>query len=224
MWELLNMIAKQDPVTLAKYAHDHDLLNKPGWKFLRRTAKRHQFVNAIMNEIKKRGMANQVQYKFGVHIPCTYNEAIILDKENGNTLWQDVIWRELDQISSYKSFHNIGVGVSPGPDIKKIKVKFVFDCKADGRRKGCLVAWGDMTPEPEELVYSSVATLHSLCIVVFLAELNGLNLMQEDIGNAYLESYTQEKVYFVAGPEFGQEAGHTFNIDKALYGLCSSSQ
>ena len=79
-----------------------------------------------------------------------------------------------------------------------------------------------MTPEPEELVYSSVDTLGSLCIVVFLAELNGLKLMQGDIGNAYLESYTQEKVYFVAGPEFGQEVGHTFIIDKALYGLHSS--
>ena len=147
----------------------------------------------------------------------------MLDKENGNTLWHDAIRRELDQISSYKSFRNIGIGVSPGPDFKKIKVKFVFDCKVDGHRKGRLVAQGDMTPEPEELVYSSVATLCSLCIVVFLAEMNGLSLMQGDIGNAYLESYTQEKVYFVAGPAFGQEAGHTFIIDKALYGFHSSS-
>ena len=167
-------------------------------------------------------MANQVRYKFGVHFPCMYNEAIMLDKENGNTLWQDAIQRELDQISSYKSFCNIGIGVSPGADYKKIEVKFIFDCKADGHRKGCLAAWGDMTPEPEELVYSSVATLCSLCIVVFLTELNGLNLMQGDIGNAYLESYTQEKVYFIAGPEFGQDAGCTFIIDKALYRLCSS--
>ena len=36
-----------------------------------------------------------------------------------------------------------------------------------------------------------------------LAELNGLDLMQRDIGNAYLKSYTQEKVYFITGPEFG---------------------
>ena len=33
-WEPLNMIAKQDPVTLTMYAHDNDLLNEPGWKFL----------------------------------------------------------------------------------------------------------------------------------------------------------------------------------------------
>ena len=105
---------------LAKYAHDHDLLNKPGWKFLRRTTKCHQFVNVNMNAIKRRGMANQVRYKFGVRIPHMYSEAIMLDKENGNTLWQDAI-RELDQILSYKSFCNISVGVSPGADFKKIK-------------------------------------------------------------------------------------------------------
>ena len=101
---------------------------------------------------------------------------------------------------------------------KKIKIRFVFDVKADGR----LVACGDMTPEPEEAVCSSVTTLHSLRIDIFLAELNGLKLMQGDVGNAYLELYTQEKVYFIAGPEFGHHTGNTFVIEKALYGLCSS--
>ena len=91
--------------------------------------------------------------------------------------------------------------------------------KADGKRKGQLVARGDMTLEPEELVYSSVATLQSLRIVAFLAELNGLVLMPGDIGNTYIESYTQEKVYFIAGPEFSHYAGHTFIINKTLYGL-----
>ena len=39
-WEPINLIGKQDPVTIAQYGHDNGLLNKPGWKFLRRTAKR----------------------------------------------------------------------------------------------------------------------------------------------------------------------------------------
>ena len=40
MWEPINIMSKQDPITLARYAHDNGLLNKPGWKFLRHTAKR----------------------------------------------------------------------------------------------------------------------------------------------------------------------------------------
>ena len=46
--------------------------------------------------------------------------------------------------------------------------------------------------------------------------------MQGDIGNAYLESSTQEKVCFIAGPEFLPLAGHTLVIAKAHYGLRSS--
>ena len=46
--------------------------------------------------------------------------------------------------------------------------------------------------------------------------------MVGDVGNAYLEAETQEKVFFIAGPEFGDLQGHTMIIFKALYGLRSS--
>ena len=215
MWEPLNIIGKQDPITLARYAHDNGLLNHPGWKFLHHTAKRQQFLNTVLNSAKCRMDPNQVKYKFRVRVPH-------LHKENGNTYWGDAVRHELDQIFLYHTFRDLGLGGLPGHEYKKIKVRLVFDMKADGNRKGRLVAHGDMTPEPEEAVYSSVATLHSLHIIIFLTELNGLMLMQGDIRNAYLESYTQEKVYFIAGPKFGHKAGHSFIIDKALYGLRSS--
>ena len=37
-WEPLNIIGKHNKITLAKYANDDDLLSKPGWKFLHKTA------------------------------------------------------------------------------------------------------------------------------------------------------------------------------------------
>ena len=58
--------------------------------------------------------------------------------------------------------------------------------------------------------------------MTFIVELNQQEAWAMDIGNAYLESYTNEKVYIVAGPEFGDRAGHTLVISKALYGLKSS--
>ena len=221
-WEPLNTMAKQNPVTLACYAHDNGLLNEPGWKFLLCTAKRQQFHNAIINSVKRRNNPIQAKYKFGVHVPCTFSEAMMVDKENGNTFWEDAVRHELDQLFSYKTFRDLGPGGLPGREYKKIKIRFVFDVKADGRRKGRLVARGDMTPELEEAVYSSVTTLRSLRIVIFLAELNGLNIMQGDMGNAYRESYTQEKAYCIAGAEFGHYAGTTYVIEKVLYGLRSS--
>jgi hypothetical protein len=35
-----------------------------------------------------------------------------------------------------------------------------------------------------------------------------------DIGNAYLEAYTTEKVYIIAGPEFGERARHLDEIEQ----------
>ena len=40
-------------------------------------------------------------------------------------------------------------------------------------------------------------------LAILAEDLNGLNIMTGDIGNAYLESYTKEKVCSTAGPEFG---------------------
>ena len=68
-WEPLNVIAKQDHVTLARYAFDNGLLNKPGWKFLCHMAKRQHFVNVITNAIKRRKDNSQVRYEFGVQVP-----------------------------------------------------------------------------------------------------------------------------------------------------------
>jgi hypothetical protein len=61
-------------------------------------------------------------------------------------------------------------------------------------------------------------------ILVFLAELNSLELCAGDVGNAYLEAYTQEKVCFIAGKEFEDygHSGHLLMIVKALYGLKTS--
>jgi hypothetical protein len=71
-------------------------------------------------------------------------------------------------------------------------------------------------------VYSGVVSLRGLRIVTFLSELNGLDLWATDIGNAYLEAFTMEQNYIIAGSEFGQLGGHYLIIVKALYGLRTS--
>ena len=58
--------------------------------------------------------------------------------------------------------------------------------------------------------------------VIFLAKLNNLEVWGADIGNAYLEAKTKEKLYIVAGPEFEALEGHILVIYKALYGIKSS--
>ena len=61
-------------------------------------------------------------------------------------------------------------------------------------------------------------------IVLFVAELNQLVSWGADIGNAYLEAKTKEKVYVIGDKGFGDLEGHTLIIYKALYGLKSSGK
>ena len=84
------------------------------------------------------------------------------------------------------------------------------------------MAGGHLTEIPLNSVYSSVVSLRGLRLVIFLGESNGLDTWATDIGNAYLEARTKEKVCFKAGPEFGELEGHILMIYKALYGLRSS--
>ena len=128
----------------------------------------------------------------------------------------------MSQHSNYSTFKDLGKG-SPGPEgYKKIRVHFVYDVKHDGRHKARLVAGGHLTDVPAKSVYSGVVSLCSLRICIFLAELNGLQVHAADVGNAYLEAETKEKVYIIGGPGFGELEGHTLVIHKALYGLRSS--
>ena len=75
--------------------------------------------------------------------------------------------------------------------------------KHDGRHNPRLVlADGSLTPEPVDNIYSGLVSLRDLRLVIFLGELDNLDLWGADIGNAYLEAYTHEKIFIIAGPEF----------------------
>jgi Reverse transcriptase (RNA-dependent DNA polymerase) len=81
---------------------------------------------------------------------------------------------------------------------------------------------GHLTDVPIESVYSGVVSLRGIRLLLFLAELNKLEVWATDVGNAYLEARTKEKLYIIAGPEFGNRVGHILIIQKALYGLRTS--
>ena len=145
-----------------------------------------------------------------------------LDEVNCDKKWQEAMNKELDLLHKYNTFKDLGMGTPPPTDFKKINVHFVYACKHNLCRRARLVAGEHMTPPVAHEAYSVVVSLQSLCITLFLGELNGLKLGIGDVGSAYLEAVTNKKVYIIAGPEFGDLAGHTLVIYKVLYGLCTS--
>jgi hypothetical protein len=110
------------------------------------------------------------------------------------------------------------------PGFQKIKCHFIFDIKMgeNFRRKARLVANGNTTEPPAALTYSSVVSRDSVRIALLVASLNELQLLACDIQNAYLTADCRERIYIIAGPEFGSEEGSIMIVKKALYGLKSS--
>ena len=226
-YEPLTLISKDDPITCAVYAKKHDLLDTTGWKHLKRYAKTSKRLIRAVKQSRIRQIRASARYQHGFQVPKDYNNAIRLDKENSNTHWQDAMDLELTQIHEHKIFKDTGKaqfhnGKAVTPDgFQKIRVHFVYAVKHDGRFKARLVADGHLTKEPVESIYSGVVPLRSLRMVVFLSQLNDLEIWGADVGNAYLEAYTDEKLCIIAGPEFKELQGHLLIMIKALHGTCS---
>ena len=221
-WNDLGDTFQDDPITVSLYAQKNDLLDTQGWKDCKRYVKRKKKLARMINQARLKANRTRPVYKYGYQVPRNHEEAVKIDEKYGNTKWQDAERLEIKQLFEYEAFEDIGLGAPLPKGYTKIPCHFVYDVKHDGRHKARMVAGGHRTETPTDSVYSGVVSLAGIRAVTFLAELNDLELWGTDIGNAYLESYTKEKVAFIAGPEFGELQGHLFIIVKALYGLKSS--
>eukprot|EP00957_Ditylum_brightwellii_P121245 9246044-Ditylum_brightwellii.AAC.1 len=99
----------------------------------------------------------------------------------------------MDKTYEHKAFKSLGKGGRKPKDHTMIRVHLVYDVKQDGRRKARLVTGGHMTGLNTDTYYSSIVSLRAMRMIIFLAELNGMELISADIGNTYLEAYTDEK-------------------------------
>ena len=83
----LPIIAKDDPVTCAVYAKEHNLLNLPEWNELKHIAKHHKTLTRAINQTKIRQDRRSPTYQCWYLIPRDCKHALELDKLNGNSGW-----------------------------------------------------------------------------------------------------------------------------------------
>jgi hypothetical protein len=216
-WEPLRNLKESNPIQVAEYAQQRNLLHEPAFAWWAKEVLRRR--KRIIQKVKTRYW--QRTHKFGIRLPKSIEEAIALDSENGNTLWYDAIQKEVKNVMC--AFKFLAQGDSPPIGYKKIPCHMVFDIKMDFTRKARFVAGGHTTDPPSSLTYSSVVSRDSVRIALLVVALNNLDILAADIGNAYINAEAREKVYFIAGNEFGEaRKGQTIIITRALYGLKSS--
>jgi len=162
-------------------------------------------------------------HKFGIRVPKTCEQARKFDAENKNTLWWDSILKEMRNVKiAFEEFCGTIDDIPPG--YQKVDCHMIFDIKMgeNFRRKARMVAGGHKTVTPAALTYASVVSRDSVRICLTIAALNDLKILACDIQNAYLTAKCREKIWTIAGPEFGSDAGKIMIVTRALYGLKSS--
>jgi hypothetical protein len=138
-------------------------------------------------------------HKFGIEVPKSWDNGVRLDKENDNTLWQDAVRKEINNVQML--FKILNREESVPPTYQEIQCHMIFDMKTkDFHRKARFVAGGHTTDTPHAMTCASVVSRESVRVAPTLGALNDLDVKMNDIENAYLTAPITEKVWTVLGP------------------------
>ena len=214
-WLPLTTLKKDNPLEVAQYAVQNKIDYEPAFDWWAKECLKRS--KRLIGKARSRSYKRS-GFKYGIMVPMRVNEAMQLDKDNGNDLWQKAIEKERAKVKQALKFLPKGDKAPPG--YKKITGHWIFDVKMDLTRKARFVAGGHLTNLPPEQTYSSVVSRDTVRIMLTIAALNDLDVRFFDISNAYLYAETEEKVFFISGDEWGEELGGRVTIFcRAHYGL-----
>lgn len=216
-WIELKVLKESNPVQVGEYVIARGLSTQPAfaWWVPYVMRKRDAIVKAVNSRVRR------TSHKYGVEMPRpgkdTVQDAIDIDRRNGNTLWQDALKKEMSNLMI--AFEILGDGTKAPPGWFKATGHIIFDVKMDFTRKARWVKDGHKTPDSATSSFAGVVSRDSIRISLTYAALLGLPVIGGDIQNAYLQAPSSEKHFIICGPEFGIEnVGRVALIRRALYG------
>ena len=224
IWVPLKEAKEGYAVEVAEYEVAQGIADEPAFKWWVPQTMNH--LRRLVKKVKKKYW--KTTHKYGIKLPHSVEEALKIDELTGTDFWRKAIDKELKVVKvAWEARDDLDTNeVRAGRQLigyTEITCHMVFDIKMDLTRKARLVAGGHMTDAPASLTYSSVVSRDSIRIAFLVAALNGLKVLACDIGNAYLNAPCQEKIWFLGGPEVGNEdKGKVCVMERALYGLKSS--
>jgi len=212
-WVKLSEVKEAYPVQLTEYAMANNIAHEPAFKWwVHKVIKRKE---RLINKVKSKYW--RTTHKFVIEVPKSVEHAYEIDHTTGTSHWTKAIEKEMWNVLI--AFEKIDDVTEAEMRTGKIKPgHIIFDIKMDGAftRKARLVADGQKTKPSASITYSSVVSRDSVRTALTIASLNSLHISACDIGNAYLNAACLEKLWIVAGPEFGSEKGSVIIIARAL--------
>ena len=173
---------------------DNVLAVDPAFKWC---AKRNlQQRDCMIGPLKAQRIQNG-RMKFRFEIPVTVEDTVSLDKNNGNSLWQDSINNEIK--NSCIAFKLLELHGDPHVGYTDISCHLVFDLKLDMKRKYKYMAGDHLTDVSTHMTYLSVMYHDTVRIGFIMTSLNGLDIIVGYIKNTILEAPNLEKILFYAG-------------------------
>jgi hypothetical protein len=150
-WERLMDLKESNSVEVAEYADSKSLLDAPTfvWWAPHVLNNRSRIIADVTKRYHKR------THKFGIEVPKIWDDCVRLDKENDNTILQDAVRKEMQNVRIAFKILN---GISP-PTYQEIRFHMVFDVEMeDFRLKARFVSGGHINDTPHAMTYASVVS------------------------------------------------------------------
>ena len=219
-WAALKDLKESFPIETAEYAVANKISDEPAFKWwVQETLrKRHRIIKKL-----KSAKYWKRTHKYGIRLPHSVEEALKIDEETGTDFWRKGIEKEMKNVMPAFEFRDddkMPIGY------ECIRCHMVFDIKiGDLTRKARFCANGNETDPPKESTFSTVVSRETVRLFFLMAALHDTDILSADIQNAYLNAPVKEKLYTIAGKEFGpKNQGRPVMIVRALYGLRSSGK
>ena len=141
----------------------------------------------------------------------------------GNHKWQEATEKEIVALIHHGCFDFKSPDFNPPEGYQCCCLHFVYEIKTDLRHKAWLV-YDSSQIDPQGLsTRATIVKSISARLIYLVAESQGLLVIYGNIGNAFIQAQTKEKIYTHCGSEFGDRARCITVIIKTLYGLTTST-
>ena len=190
-------------IKLRKAAKDMDTLD----------AKKHPQARRYVDKIE-----------YGHAVPRKWNDILRLDTYNNNTRWQAAVSKEVAALLDMNCFNIQSPNYQPGDEFQYVHMHWIYCVKPDLTYKARLVCDGSRVDPKGLHTRATVVKTLSVRLLDIIADAWNKEVLTGDIGNAFIQSYTNEKIYTRFGKEFGDFQGCLAIIVKALYGLTTSAE